>query len=174
MKISQHGQESVPSRVEADEVRALYTRAIEGWNRGSGEAFAAPFADDADFIAFDGVRFYGREEIARFHDPLFKTHLKGTRLVGDVTDVRFIGNDIAVLHASGGTVLPGKSRPAPERDSIQTLVAVKRSGAWQLIAFQNTRVRPIGRNLRSTFLWLVSDWLWKWCLPKDGSRALPS
>ena len=175
MKISQYGQKSSPSsQAEADEVRALYTRAMDGWNVGSGEAFAAPFSDDADFVAFDGVRFRGRENIARFHDPLFKTHLKGTRLVGEVTDVRFIGNDVAVIHASGGTVLRGKSKPAPERDSIQTLVAVKRSGGWQLVAFQNTRVRPIGSNLPGTFLWLVSDWLWKWCLPKDGSRTLSS
>ena len=46
------------------------------WNQGSGEAFAAPFAEDADFVAFDGERFRGREDIARFHDAEFKTHLK--------------------------------------------------------------------------------------------------
>jgi hypothetical protein len=56
------------------------TRAMDGWNLGSGEAFAAPFADDSDFIAFDGERFRGCEELARFHDPLFKTHLRGTAL----------------------------------------------------------------------------------------------
>jgi uncharacterized protein (TIGR02246 family) len=152
------------------EVRALYTRAMDGWNIGSGAAFAAPFADACDFVAFDGVRFRGRDELVRAHDPLFKTHLRGTRLVGDVTDVRFVGNDVAVLHAHGGTVPRGKSRPAPERDSIQTLVAVKRDGQWQLIAFQNTRVRPIGRNVLGTLLWLVSDWFWKWCLPSDRER----
>jgi uncharacterized protein (TIGR02246 family) len=142
---------------------------MEGWNQGSGEAFAAPFAEDADFVAFDGERFRGREEIARFHDAEFKTHLKGTRLTGDVTGMRFLGNDVAVMHASGGTVLRGKSEPAPERNSIQTLVAVRRNGEWKVVAFQNTRVRPIGRNLLGTLLWLLSDWLWKWCLPKKAS-----
>jgi hypothetical protein len=34
------------------------------------------------------TRFRGHDEIVGFHDPLFKTHLKGTRLVGDLTDVR--------------------------------------------------------------------------------------
>jgi uncharacterized protein (TIGR02246 family) len=48
----------------------------------------APFATDCDFIAFDGARTRERDEVARFHDPLFRTHLKGTRLVGEVTDVR--------------------------------------------------------------------------------------
>jgi uncharacterized protein (TIGR02246 family) len=169
MKIGQYGRESTWSEADIDEVRALYTRAMEGWNIGSGEAFAAPFAEEADFVAFDGERFRGREEIARFHDSEFKTHLKGTRLVGEVTDVRFLGNDVAVIHASGGTVVRGKSKPAPERNSIQTLVAVKRNGEWHLVAFQNTRVRPIGRNLLGTLMWLASDWLWKWCLPKDSS-----
>jgi uncharacterized protein (TIGR02246 family) len=171
MEITQRGENSVPSQADLGQVRELYIRAMEGWNLGSGDAFAAPFADDSDFVAFDGVRFRGRDEIARFHDPLFKSHLKGTRLVGEVTDVRFLGDDVAVIHASGGTVLRGKSTPAPERESIQTLVAIKRSGLWQLVAFQNTRVRPIGRSLPCTLLWVITDWFWKWCLPKDRSSA---
>jgi uncharacterized protein (TIGR02246 family) len=161
-----------PSDDDRREVRALYARAMDGWNLGSAEAFAEPFADACDFVAFDGARFRGREELVRSHGPLFQTHLKGTRLVGEVTDVRFVGTDVAVLHAYGGTILRGRSAPAPERDSIQTLVAVKRDGRWRLVAFQNTRVRPIGRNVLGTMLWLVSDWLWKWCLPKDRARPV--
>lgn len=157
------------SESDMTRVRALYAQLMEGWNRGSGEAFAAPFMRDGDLIGFDGVRFRGREEIVRFHDPLFKTHVRGTRLVGDVTDVRFLGADVAVMHARGGTILRGRSTPAPERDSIQTLVAARDDdGEWRLVAFQNTRVRPIGRNVAGTLLWLVSDWLWRWCLPRRG------
>lgn len=147
-------------------VRALYGQLMDGWNAGSGEAFAAPFAEACDFIAFDGTRFHGRDALARFHDPLFQTHLKGTRLVGAVTEVRFLSPDIAMMHATGGTIARGATQPARERDSIQTLVAVRQAGGWRLVAFQNTRVRPIGQNVRGTLLWLVSDWLWKWCLPK--------
>src|SRR4029453_3398732 len=66
MKIGQYGRELMWAEADIDEVRALYTRAMEGWNIGSGEAFAAPFAEEADFVAFDGERFRGREEIARF------------------------------------------------------------------------------------------------------------
>ena len=155
---------------DAEQIRTLYVTAMSGWNQGSGEAFAAPFADHADFVAFDGTRFRGREEIARFHDPLFKTHLKGTRLVGDVTDVRFVAPDVAIAHAYGGTIPRGKREAAPERDSLQTLVAVRCDGRWQLAAFQNTRVRPIGQNHLGTLLWLVTDWFWKWCLPRDHRR----
>ena len=147
-------------------VRALYTQLMDGWNKGSGEAFAAPFAEDGHLIAFDGTHFKGRDEIVSLHQPLFDKWLKGTRLVGKVESVRFLSPDVALMHALGGTVMRGKSRPAPERDSIQTLVAIKRNGEWRLAAFQNTRVRPMSRNARSTFIWLFTDWLWKVFGPK--------
>jgi len=161
-----HGNEVELRRADVEDIRALYAATMDGWNRGSGAAFAEPFADEVDFVAFDGTRFRGRDELVRFHDPLFETHLKGTRLVGDVTDVRFLGSDVAVAHAYGGTILRGKQHPAPERNSVQTLVAMKRDGRWQFVAFQNTRVRPIGQNLLGTLCWLIGDWFWKWSLPK--------
>ncbi len=149
--------------VQSDEqaIRALYRQAMDGWNQGSGVAFAAAWAEDGHLIGFDGTHFTGRAQIAQYHEPLLQTYLKGTRLVGTVTDVEFPAPDVAVPHARGGTIMPGQSRPTPERDSIQTLVAVRRDDGWQLLAFQNTRVRPIGRDAAGTLLWLVSDWLWK-------------
>jgi uncharacterized protein (TIGR02246 family) len=150
-----------------NELRALYSAMMDGWDRGSGAAFAAPFDAELDFVAFDGTRFRGREELVRFHEPLFKTHLKGTRLVGNVTDVRLIGPDVAIVHARGGTIMRGRSTPSPERDSIQTLVAVRGAGVWRFVAFHNTRIRPMGRNALGTLCWLIGDWFWKWCLPRS-------
>jgi hypothetical protein len=46
----------------------------------------------------------------------------------------------------------GRSTPSPERDSIQTLVAVRRAGVWRFVAFHNTRIRPMGRNALDTLL----------------------
>jgi uncharacterized protein (TIGR02246 family) len=148
-------------------VRALYQQLMDGWNQGSAEAFATPFAEDGDLIAFDGTHFRGHQEIVPFHQRLFQTHLKGTRLVGQVTSVRFLGPDVALMHARGGTMMRGKSAPAPERDSIQTLVATRGAGGWRLTAFQNTRIRPMGRNTGGTFVWLLSDWLWTVFRPKQ-------
>ena len=142
-------------------VRALYRELMDGWNKGSGEAFAAPFAGDGDLIGFDGTHVKGQREIASFHQPLFDKWLKGTRLVGEVKSVRFPTPDVALMHAIGGTVMRGKSEPSPERDSIQTMVATKRGDEWRLAAFQNTRVRPMGSSAGVTLLWLFSDWLWK-------------
>jgi uncharacterized protein (TIGR02246 family) len=145
----------------AAELHDLYGRTMAGWNQGSGEAFAASWADDGHLVAFDGTHFTSRAEIARFHEELFHSHLEGTRLVGRVTGVTFPAPDVAVFHARGNTVMAGATEPAPERDSIQTMVAVRQDGEWRLVAFQNTRVRPMGRELVGTLWWLISDWVWK-------------
>ncbi len=74
----------------ADEaaIRALYQQLIDGWNKGSGEAFAAPFAEDGDLVGMDGTHFKGRQEIISFNQQLFDTYVKGSRLVGKVRSVR--------------------------------------------------------------------------------------
>jgi uncharacterized protein (TIGR02246 family) len=151
-----------PNEKTADEaaVRDLYQELMDGWNRGSGDAFAAAFTDDGDLVAFDGTHFKGREEIAPFHQELFDKWMKGTRLVGRVEDVRFLSPDVVLMHAIGGTVMRGKSEPSPERDSIQTLVAVRQDDKWRLAAFQNTRVRPM-RNAAAFLVWTLSDLLWR-------------
>ncbi len=155
----EHNQKTANPADEAA-VRDLYEELMDGWNRGSGEAFAAAFTEDGDLVAFDGTHFEGREEIAPFHQELFDRWMKGSRLVGQVKDVRFLSPDVALIHAVGSTVMRGKSEPSPERDSIQTLVAVRRDDGWRLAAFQNTRVRPM-RNAAAFLVWTLSDLLWR-------------
>ncbi len=151
--------EKTANPAEEAAVRDLYQELMDGWNRGSGDAFAAVFTEDGDLVAFDGTHFKGREEIAPFHQELFEKWMKGTRLVGEVKDVRFLSPGVALMHAVGSTVMRGKSEPSPERDSIQTLVAVREGGEWRLAAFQNTRGRPIGPNAATFLVWALTDWL---------------
>jgi uncharacterized protein (TIGR02246 family) len=147
----------------ADEraIRALHARVLDAWAAGDGEAFAAPFSEDALFIGFDGSLMRGREQIAATHQEVFDHWMKGTRLVEERTEVRFLGPDVAIVHTLGGTVLRGKSEPTPERDSVQTLVAVREAGGWSFVSFQNTRIRPIGAGAVFALLWLVPDKLWR-------------
>lgn len=147
-------------------VRGLYGELMEGWNRGSGEAFAAVFTEDGDLVAFDGTHFKGRREIAAFHQELFDKWMKGTQLVGHVESVRFLSPEVALLHAVGGTIMRGKTEPSPERDSVQTLVAKRESGGWRLAAFQNTRLHPIGPRITTFLAWTLTDLLWR-ILPRN-------
>lgn len=131
-----------PSPVRADQaaLRILFQRLLEAWGRGDGPAYGALFTDDADYAGFDGSRTIGREAIAESHQRLFDTWLKGTRLTGRIEAVRFLDPDVALVHATGGTIFAGETAPRPSRDSIQTLVAVRRDGEWRFTAFHNTRI----------------------------------
>jgi len=145
--MNQNSQKLSSSSSTADEtaICALYQQMMEGWNATCGYAFASPFEENGDLVGFDGTYIKGRQEIALFHQHLFDMFLKGSRLVGKVRSVRFLTSDVAVMHAIGGTVMAGQTDLDPERNSVQTLVAVKRNGKWSLAAFQNTRATYINR-----------------------------
>ena len=156
-----HDETAANDSAEEAAVRALYQQLMDGWNQGSGDAFAAVFTEDGDLVGFDGTHLKGRQEIAPFHQQLFGKWMKGSRLVGQVKDVRLLHPDIAVMHAVGSTVMRGKSEPVPERDSIQTLVATRQDGEWRLAAFQNTRLHPMDSSAGPFLIWTLSDLLWK-------------
>ncbi|MBE9168081.1 SgcJ/EcaC family oxidoreductase [Pleurocapsales cyanobacterium LEGE 06147] len=131
----------------ADEatIRNLFQQLIDSWNRGNGNAYAAVFIEEADYVAFNGDHSKGREAIARQHQQLFDTFLKGTRLRGEVKSLQFLSPNIALVHAIGGTLMSWQSDTAkPGRKSIQTLVATKHEGEWRFASFHNTRIQPLG------------------------------
>jgi uncharacterized protein (TIGR02246 family) len=118
---------------------------IDGWNAGSGAGFASVFAEDGEQVAFDGTRYQGRAEIAAAHQQLFDTWVKGSRLVGRVLNLRLLTPDVAQMNTIGGTVLAGQSDIAPDRNSVQTFIAVRRDDEWRVAAFHNTRAEYLGR-----------------------------
>lgn len=126
-------------------VRGLFAELLAAWGRGDGTAYGAIFTDDADYIAFDGSATKGRATIASQHQELFDTWLKGTRLVGSITALRFLGPDVALVHATGGTVMPGRTAASGSRDSIQTLVATRGDDGWRFAAFHNCRIQRRSR-----------------------------
>jgi uncharacterized protein (TIGR02246 family) len=128
-----------PESYDETTVRDLHALMIEAWNRGSAADFARAFADQADFVAFEGTHLKGRAAIEEFHRKLFDTELRGTRLEGGVNFVRFLGPAIAVMHSWVTTTLAGQTNASSSRDSMQLFVAVKRGEEWQFEAMLNAR-----------------------------------
>ena len=156
----------------ADEraIRDLFRRLLDDWGRGDGDAYGSRFTVDADYVAFDGTHTRGRREIAASHQQLFDKYLKGSRLTGHIESFKFLGPDTALVHATGNTVMRGKTKPSPQRASIQTLVAVREGAEWRFAAFHNSRVRPIGGNLATFLIWTITDGLWRIFAPgKKGA-----
>ena len=134
-------------------VRTLLQQFYDAW--GDADAYASVFTEDADYIAFDGTHAKGRPAIAESHRPLFERFLKGSRLFGESSAIRFLAPDVALIHSKGAVLRAGQQRPSRRRMSVQTVVAVKQADGWRLAAFQNTRYRPFAQTLVGKLLVLV-------------------
>ena len=120
------------------QIRALYASFLDGWNRQSGAAVAAGFADDGVIIGFDGTHHRGRLSIAADLRAVFGSH-QTPAYVAVVRSVRPIAEGVAVLIANAGMIPPGGNDLDPDLHTVHTLVAVDEGrGRWRISLFQAT------------------------------------
>ncbi|WP_437733474.1 SgcJ/EcaC family oxidoreductase [Sorangium sp. So ce1335] len=125
-------------------IRRMFEALSEAWAREGASAVDAFYTPDSDYVTFDGSWLRGREENRRTHEELFAGVLAGTRLVGEIESVRFLGPDTAVVVSTGAVLWPWQRTAPADRRSRQTLVVVRGDdGRWRVASFQNTRVRPL-------------------------------
>jgi uncharacterized protein (TIGR02246 family) len=136
------------TQTTADEaaIRAIHQQMIDAWNVGDGAAFAAPFTDDADFIAWEGTHLKGRQEIASFTQRVFDAVVTGSRLEGEVTFVRLLSPALALMHSVVRMAFRGQTATSPSRDSMELTVVTKRDGAWRCEGLLNARRLTMDRQ----------------------------
>ena len=126
---------------EADQkaIRELMDRFVDAWNRHDAHAFAAVFAEDADFTNWRGVGASGRSKIEEFHAPVFATIFKKSHQKYDDVKTRFIRDDIAAVDVhwemTGATDPQGN--PWPDRQGLLSFVMAKDTGRWQIVVMHN-------------------------------------
>jgi uncharacterized protein (TIGR02246 family) len=126
------------------EVRDLYHRLLDGWNRRNAEDFAAPFAPDGEVVGFDGSENSGRAQIAAEMERIFADHATGT-YVGKVRRVHELGDGAVMLRAVSGVVPAGESDLEPKLNAVQTLVAERQGDEWRIVLYHNTPAQFHGR-----------------------------
>jgi len=117
---------------------------LDGWNKRSASAFAAPFAEDGDLVGFDGSQMTGRAEIASTLQQIFADHLTAP-YVSKVRSVRLLSPEVAILRAIVGMVPPGQVDLNPALNAHQTVVAARRNGIWRIELLQTTPAQFHGR-----------------------------
>jgi uncharacterized protein (TIGR02246 family) len=132
------------SSKDDDGVRAVVAQFQDAWNRHDMDAFAALFAENADFVNVRGTRWIGREAIKNGHVVGHSTVFKNSVLTITETNVRFLAPEAAVARSvwklTGHTSRDGQ--PAPERTGILTSVLERRDGHWEIVVAQNTDIVP--------------------------------
>ena len=119
------------------EIRELYRRLLEAWDKRNARDYALLFAPDGSIVGFDGTQIFGQAEIGA-HLTQILTHHQTARYVAIVRQVRSISDGVTILSAVAGMVPPDKDDINPDVNAVQTMVAVKAGGGWKIAVFQNT------------------------------------
>jgi uncharacterized protein (TIGR02246 family) len=138
-------QKLAPVATDTDaELRALFTRMCRAWTDGDARAYGDCFTSDMDYVSFDGHREQSHEAMVQSHDKLFRGVLYGSALVGAVESIRYLGDDVALVHGTASAQVAWRSRLPKRRLTRNTIVAVRDADGWRFTAIHNGRVRPMG------------------------------
>ncbi|RKN50911.1 SgcJ/EcaC family oxidoreductase [Micromonospora endolithica] len=124
-------------------ITTLFHHLMQAWTDNDAVAYAGCFTEDADYVSYDGTRAVGRAPMQHAHDQLFRGVLAGSALVGGIESIRYLNNDVAVIHGTASVLMPWRSTLPKRRLSRQTLVAVRAEEGWRFTALHNGRVRPV-------------------------------
>jgi len=128
-------------------IRKIVKDMEHAWNASDSQAFAAAFVEDATFIHIFGGQLDGRPAIEASHRAIFDTIYKNSVLRFEVRSVRFLRPDVAIAFAQGNITFRD---PADKREinARPTLILVKGTGAWHIVALQNTRISELPAALQ--------------------------
>jgi uncharacterized protein (TIGR02246 family) len=126
------------------EVRELYRKLLEAWDKRNARDYAMLFVPDAILVGFDGTQVFGQADIGAHISEVFSHH-QTARYVSIVRGVRAVTGDVVALSAVAGMVPPNKTDINPDVNAVQTMVAARRGSAWQVALFQNTPAAFHGR-----------------------------
>ena len=118
-------------------IEAVLHGMVRAWNAASGTEFAQYCEEDADFVNIYGMHARGREAIAAGHDHIFRTVYAGSRMEFSVSQVRFLREDVALVHVRTRLKVP-QGPLAGELNSVPSMVMRRGDSGWSVAAFQNT------------------------------------
>lgn len=120
-------------------IKAILNSFTDAWNKHDAKAFSLIFAEDADFTNIRGMSVTGREEVEKFHAPMFATRFKDTNQKITKSKIRFIRADVAAVDGwwemTGAKDTAG--RDTPFRKGILNFVMTKDSGKWLIAVMHN-------------------------------------
>jgi uncharacterized protein (TIGR02246 family) len=132
------------AQTDEEVVRKLPQAFCDAWAKHDGHQLATIMADDVDFVTVGAHWFHGRGDFEKYHSRLLSGRFKEAALTLLETKGRFLKPDMAVVHWSW--TLDGDKNfdgtPRQRRFGLMTMVAQKRSGAWQVVVAQNTNAMP--------------------------------
>jgi uncharacterized protein (TIGR02246 family) len=125
------------SAADRSAIEALVASLEAAWNAGDGDAFAAPFTVDADFVNIRAEHHRGRAAIAAGHAAILTTIYAGSTNRYTVETIRLLDHDVVLVHVDA--VLDVPSGPlAGHHRALFSMVVLRVAQEWQIASFHNT------------------------------------
>lgn len=122
-------------------------RMVAAWSRNDANGIADVFTKDGILILPGDVYKRGRDEIRAFMGAAYAGPFKGTGVTGQPVGLRFVSDEVALIHTEGGILAPGATEIDPELAVRSTWVCVRQDDGWYLAGYQNSP-RGAGATLR--------------------------
>jgi uncharacterized protein (TIGR02246 family) len=125
----------------------LFEKLETAWNVSNSVAWAALFAEGADFIRILGGHDHTRVAIEQGHRTVFDTIRKGSHNSYTVEGVCFVRLAVAVvfIHVYLRWYWNGAEQHIEARPTL--VVHKKDGGQWEIVTLQNTLITPGARTL---------------------------
>lgn len=122
--------------VNDDQIRELYTKFADAWNKHDVATMASLWTIDGDHQEPDGRHAKGRSEVLELFMQEHKTVFKDTHIDLKIETVWFVTGDVALIDGTyeltGATDPKGKA--VPPRKGHLTAVLLKERGQWGVAA----------------------------------------
>lgn len=126
------------STQDEEQIRAMISQMEQAWREADGEKWASHFYEDADFVVWFGQHFVGREAIGGVLNHILHDFYAGTESHAEITKIRFLSSDIAVVHLDFS--IYDKGQEIPRRSTTIPMMVLQRAEAgWQIVSFHNTK-----------------------------------
>jgi uncharacterized protein (TIGR02246 family) len=119
---------------DEDMIRARTDEFELAVSNGDAKAIGALFVENSDLVDQAGTMHHGRAAIEERYQKLFEGPYKGAQANLEITSVRFVRPDIAIIDGTyelaGMKSAEGQDLPALK--GMYTNVSVKENGQWML------------------------------------------
>ncbi|MFZ5467797.1 MAG: SgcJ/EcaC family oxidoreductase [Myxococcota bacterium] len=125
---------SKAQQAEVDAIRARAKQYEQAWNAGDPAKMAEHFVQDATLIDPAGEQAKGRKDIERHFAKEHQQTMKGTKLTLNVTTVRLLPSDLALVDAEETIQgMKPEGRPVGEQKLHVVALLQKKGKLWQAL-----------------------------------------
>ncbi|WP_406230337.1 SgcJ/EcaC family oxidoreductase [Nocardia sp. NBC_01009] len=113
----------------------------KAWAAGDADTFIADYIEHATVI-MPGAYRRNREEVRQSMAASFSTYLQNSTVTDEIQDIRFLGQDYAIVVSKAGILFAGETEVPADRLVNATWVLQRLDDRWLVAAYHNSPVDP--------------------------------